>query len=78
MPTVVRARKGVPLVLEFESLDRVHGFAIPSLGVRADVVPGRSVRLDVTPREAGSIAFQCDVFCGEGHDEMVGTLVIDP
>ncbi len=77
-PSAVHVRKGVPVTLELESLDRVHGFEIPDLGKRADVVPGRLARLDVTSKESGSLRFRCDVFCGEGHEDMVGTIVVDP
>lgn len=66
------------MTLELESLDRVHGFEIPGLGTRADIVPGRLARIDVTPKEAGSLRFRCDVFCGDGHEDMVGMLVVDP
>ena len=77
-PNAIRLRAGVPATLELESLDRVHGFEIPDLGVRADVVPGRVARVDVTPKAAGTLPFRCDVFCGSGHEDMVGTITVDP
>jgi cytochrome c oxidase subunit 2 len=29
------------------------------------------------PDKAGNFAFFCDVFCGDGHEDMDGTLVIE-
>jgi len=77
-PSAIHVRKGVPVTLELESLDRVHGFEIPDLQKRADIVPGRLARVDVLAKESGSLTFRCAVFCGDGHEDMVGTIVVDP
>ena len=37
----ITLKKGVPVVLELTSLDRVHGFNQPDFGVRGDAVPAR-------------------------------------
>ncbi len=65
-------------MLELTSLDRKHGFKLPELGIRADVPAGGTTRVEVTPEKAGRFSFACDVFCGDGHDDMAGTLVVDP
>jgi cytochrome c oxidase subunit II len=33
-------------------------------------------RISLTPDKAGRFAFACDVFCGVGHEEMSGTLIV--
>src|SRR5215467_2212664 len=76
-PNKVTARLGQPVVLVLTSEDRIHGFKIPDLGVRADIVPGQETRLELVPDKAGSFAFFCDVFCGGGHEDMDGTLVVE-
>jgi cytochrome c oxidase subunit II len=45
-------------------------------GVRAEVKPGEVTRLRITPDKTGKFPFACDVFCGSGHEEMSGTLVV--
>jgi cytochrome c oxidase subunit 2 len=30
----------------------------------------------VKGNKAGTFTFACDVFCGEGHDDMSGTVVV--
>jgi cytochrome c oxidase subunit 2 len=72
----ITLKKGVPVVLEITSADRLHGFNCPDLGVRADVSPGQPTRLKVTPAKAGVFVFHCDIFCGEGHEDMSGSLVV--
>ena len=31
---------------------------------------------EATPDKAGTFIFLCDVFCGDGHEGMNGTLVV--
>ena len=77
-PSEVHIRKGEHVVLELTSLDRKHGFKLPELGIRADVPPGGTARVEVTAEKAGRFPFACDVFCGDGHEDMAGTLIVDP
>ena len=74
--TEIRTRVGVPVTLVLSSADFVHGFAIPDLGVRVDLVPGKTVEFALTPDREGRFVFLCDNFCGEGHEEMSGVLVV--
>lgn len=69
-------KKGVPVVLEMTALDRVHGFNLPDFGVRTDVLPGKVTRIRFTPDKTGEFVFFCDVFCGDGHEEMSGVLTV--
>ncbi len=75
-PHALTLKKGVPVVLEVTALDRVHGFNLPEFGVRTDVVPGKVTRIRFTPDKTGEFVFFCDVFCGDGHEEMSGTLTV--
>ena len=75
-PKEIRLKKGVPVVLEFTSLDRLHGFNCPSLNIRSDIFPGKKNVLRFTPDRAGSFPFHCDNFCGSGHEGMTGTIIV--
>lgn len=77
-PGEIHVRKGEHVVLELVSTDRKHGFKLPELGIRTDVVPGTPTRIEITPQKPGRYTFACDIFCGEGHEDMNGTLVVDP
>ena len=76
-PDTVKAKVGVPLTFVLTSLDRIHGFKMPEFGIRTDIVPDQETRVTITPTKAGNFAFFCDVFCGDGHEEMAGTLVVE-
>jgi cytochrome c oxidase subunit 2 len=75
-PSEVHLKKGVATVLELTSADVPMGFSAPDFKVRADVLPGTISRLTITPEKAGNFGFVCDVFCGSGHEDMQGTIVV--
>ena len=75
-PDTITLKKGEPVVFEISSSDRKHGFNLRAFGVRADVNPGGVTRVRFTPDQTGKFTFTCDVFCGDGHEEMAGTVVV--
>jgi len=75
-PSEIVLRKSVPVIIELESEDRTHGFAVPELGLRVDVAPGAPGRVRFTPDRVGRFGFHCDVFCGSGHEDMTGEIVV--
>jgi cytochrome c oxidase subunit 2 len=76
-PREIRLKKGEPVVFELTTLDRMHGFNCPDLGVRADIKPGEVVRVRAVPDKVGTFTFFCDIYCGEGHEEMSGQFIIE-
>jgi len=75
-PAEVTLKRGQPAVLEFTSLDFIHGFKVPDLKLRADLPPGKVIRIPLTPDKAGTYDFLCDNFCGAGHEEMNGRIIV--
>ena len=73
-PSEITLRKDVPVVFELISKDRHHGFNLPEFHLRAEVMPGTVGRLRFTPGKTGTFTFFCDVFCGDRHEEMSGTI----
>ncbi len=76
MPPDVVLKKGEPVRLELTSLDRVHGFDLPDLGIRVDVKPEETVTVRLTPQKTGTFVFHCDIFCGDGHEDLQGTIKV--
>jgi len=77
-PAVIELKLGEPVVLELTTLDRKHGFQIPDLKIDESIEPGKVTRLRIVPDKAGTFPFHCDVFCGSGHEEMAGEIVVKP
>jgi cytochrome c oxidase subunit II len=75
-PNQITVKKGVPVVLDFTSLDRLHGFSCPELKIRSDIQPGKVNRVQFVPDKVGTFSFHCDNFCGSGHETMRGTIKV--
>jgi len=75
-PREITVKKGQPVVLEFTSLDRLHGFNCPDLGIRSDIPPGKVTKLRFVPQKVGTFPFHCDNFCGSGHEGMTGSITV--
>jgi cytochrome c oxidase subunit II len=75
-PNEIALKVNEPVVLLVRSLDFIHGFNVPDLGMRFDLVPGRVTRIELRPQKAGMIEFLCDNFCGDEHEEMHGRFVV--
>ena len=75
-PSTIRLKAGEPVILELTTLDVFMGFNAPDLKVRSDIVPGKTMRVSLKPERAGTYPFLCDVFCGDGHETMSGTIVV--
>jgi cytochrome c oxidase subunit 2 len=75
-PAEIHLKKGVPAVLELTSADVPMGLSAPDFRVRADILPGMVSRVRFVPDKAGTFDFVCDVFCGSGHEDMSGTIVV--
>ena len=75
-PSEIILKKGEPVRLEFTSLDFIHGFNIPDLNIRANLPPGQVTIIHLTPQKAGTYDFICDNFCGTGHEDMGGRIIV--
>jgi cytochrome c oxidase subunit 2 len=62
--------------LTLTSEDVIHDFGMPEFRTKIDVIPGRYVSTWIQPNRAGRYHIFCDQYCGTGHAEMVGTIVV--
>lgn len=75
-PNRITLKKGVPVILEFTTLDRMHGFSCPQLNLKTTIEPGKKAQISFVPDKTGEFDFECSVFCGEGHENMTGKIVV--
>jgi cytochrome c oxidase subunit 2 len=76
VPNEIHMKQGETVVLQLSAPEVPMGFSLPDFSMRADVVPGKVASLRITPDKTGSFIFLCDVFCGTGHEDMNGMLVV--
>ena len=76
LPRDIHVRLGEPVSLELTAPEVVMGFHAPELDLRAVIVPGQVSRIPFTPAKAGTFPFLCDIFCGDGHEQMSGQIVV--
>ena len=74
VPSAITLKQGEPVVLELTTDDVTMGFYCKELNASAEMVPGKPVRVRLVPERAGTYDFICDVFCGDGHEDMAGKL----
>nr|QCL17185.1 cytochrome c oxidase subunit 2 [Asotana magnifica] len=56
------------------STDVIHAWTIPSLGIKADAIPGRMNQLSFTANQPGLFYGQCSEICGANHSFMPITI----
>lgn len=61
---------GKPIVLRVEAKDVLHSFAIPSLRIKQDVVPGMTQLVWFQIDKPGTYEILCMELCGWGHYKM--------
>lgn len=67
---------GRPVKLIMSSADVIHSFYVPDFRVKQDAVPGRCTSVWFNAPEAGESIIFCAEYCGTGHSDMTGTVVI--
>jgi len=66
-----------PITLHVTATDVLHGFWVPEIRLKADMVPGLVNTLRFTPTKIGQYHVICTEFCGSSHGKMVAKLYID-
>nr|YP_009370873.1 cytochrome c oxidase subunit II [Khawia sinensis]ALK26537.1 cytochrome c oxidase subunit II [Khawia sinensis] len=62
--------EGVAYRFFVTSFDVIHSFALPTLGLKVDAVPGRVNQLFFIPVRLGVFTGYCSELCGAGHAYM--------
>ena len=76
VPGEIQVKRGEPVVLQFTAPEVPMGFNLADFNLRADIVPGKVTTVQLTADKTGTFTVLCDVFCGTGHEDMSGTLVV--
>jgi len=69
---------GVPIRFVVTSLDVIHSWAVPSLSIKVDAVPGRLNQFVVEINKPGIYFGQCSELCGPLHGFMPVVITVVP
>lgn len=75
-PSTITAKKGELVRLVIHNADVKHGLVIPDLGVMEGDIPPEGAVIEFMASKVGTFEFFCSVWCGEGHMEMRGNIII--
>jgi cytochrome c oxidase subunit 2 len=76
-PAEIEVTVGERVRLAVRSADGVHGIEIKKVRVNKEIPRGAApVMIEFTATEAGRFPVVCSEYCGDGHDDMKGTLVV--
>jgi heme/copper-type cytochrome/quinol oxidase subunit 2 len=75
---VIEVFKDDQVVLKLRSSDVTHGFSLKAFGVYLSngIKPGKTVFVPFKADRTGTFVFACNVYCGDIHQHMKGTLVV--
>jgi cytochrome c oxidase subunit 2 len=60
------------------SVDVQHGFKIQDTNINMMILPGQVSKLTHTFDTAGEFPYACTEYCGVGHQNMFGKIIVGP
>lgn len=75
--TTITVHRGDTVILRIRNLDVPHGFALEEFGVNTTTPPGQVTDVKFVANLEGGFTFFCTVFCGTGHPNHKGTLIVE-
>lgn len=66
-----------PVKVLLRSIDVLHDFYVPQIRAKMDLVPGIVTYFWFTPTQIGEYEILCAAFCGIGHPQMRGTMIVE-
>lgn len=76
-PSTITVNQGDRVKLVIESVDVTHGISIPAFGINENLAPGEITVIDFVADKVGTHSFSCSVFCGSGHGNMTGVIIVE-
>ena len=76
-PAEIQVAVGERVRLVLRTADGLHGIELKKFKISKEIPRGnKPVSVDFTADEAGRFPFLCSEYCGDGHDDMKGVLVV--
>lgn len=68
--TEIRVKQGERIRISINNMDATHGIWIPGLGVSGNE------KVEFTADKKGEFEFSCNNYCGAGHRDMKGVIIV--
>ena len=79
VPSKIEVTEGETVRLVVRSADGMHGLEIKKLKVSEEIPRGAEpITIEFTANAVGEFEIACSAFCGKGHEDMRGKLVVLP
>lgn len=75
--TTIAVERGTALTLRIKNLDVSHGFGLDEFGINKVTPAGQVTEIKFVADKQGTFTFYCTVFCGTGHPNHRGTLIVE-
>ncbi len=76
-PSTITVKKDENVSLYLMGMEGSHGLEIPGLGISETIGEGDMKTIKIPTDKPGTYNFFCNVVCGLGHGDMIGTIVIE-
>ena len=77
-PDPIEVPEGSTVNFYVTSPDVIHGFQLAGTNVNTMVIPGEVAEITVEFDEPGEYGIVCNEYCGAGHHDMEGELIVVP
>ncbi len=77
-PDTITVKQGERVRITLTATDVPHGIGVAEFNFSLVANAGETKTGEFTASKAGNYTFFCNVFCGSGHRDMKGTLVVTP
>lgn len=74
---ILKLKAGQEYRIHISSSDLQHGFSLQPLNMNFQIMPGYDHVLTMTPAAPGEYPILCNEFCGIGHHNMVGKIIVE-
>ncbi|MBF0455849.1 MAG: cytochrome C oxidase subunit II [Magnetococcales bacterium] len=62
--------------VHISSLDYQHGFSLQPVNINLQILPQYETVITLTPTTTGSFGIICNEYCGVGHHQMLGKIIV--
>lgn len=74
---ILKLKKDQEYRIHVSSPDLNHGFSLLPMNMNFQIVPGYDHVLTITPTSTGEFPIICNEFCGIGHHQMTGRIIVE-